>query len=94
MQTEYIDLVKVCANRGELLMKQASANGTIEPLYLYHRPSVQGEGSGELLLVRDSDKAPEGFILTTGEGLRLDVPYDSYFQWVHDRARRAPILAH
>jgi hypothetical protein len=65
--------------------------GIIEPLYLYCRPSEPGR-SGRLMLVRDSAPAPEGTLLVTPEGLRGNVPYEAYFQWVYDRAKRAPIL--
>lgn len=92
MSTEYQTLVKECAEQGKALARMMANDGTIEPLYLYHRQSEPGK-PGRLFLVRDSAPVPPGVVLTTGERLRGNVPYESYFQWVYDRATRAPILA-
>lgn len=91
---EYDALVQECAEQGRALARMLANEGLIEPLYLYYRPSVQGKGPGRLMLVRDSAPVPEGVELVTGEGLRGNVPYENYFQWVYDRARRTPILSH
>jgi hypothetical protein len=92
MSKEYDQQVKECAEQGRALMQALTNAGTIEPLYLYHRPSTPTQ-AGKLYLVRDSAPVPAGTELTTGEGLRGNVPYEHYFQWVYDRARRAPILS-
>ena len=92
MSKEYNDLVSQCAEQGKALARMMANDGTIEPLYLYHRPSTKGN-PGRLFLVKDSAPIPPGAELTTGEGLRGNVPYEHYFQWIYDRARRAPILA-
>jgi hypothetical protein len=89
---EYRELVQQCAEQGQALARMMASNGTLEPLYLYHRPSEPGK-PGRLFLARDSAPVPAGVVLTTGEGLRANVPYADYFAWVHQRARRAPILA-
>jgi hypothetical protein len=89
---EYFELVQQCAEQGQALARMMAADGTTEPLYLYHRPSEPGK-PGRLFLVRDSAPVPPGVVLTTGEGLRANVPYADFFAWVHQRARRAPILA-
>ena len=89
---EYKELVKECAEQGKALMRALANDGTIEPLYLYFRPSKVGS-RGRLYLVRDSAPNPYGYQLVTGEGLRSNVPYENYFQWVYDRAKRAPILS-
>jgi hypothetical protein len=89
---EYSSLVADCATQGRALMRQMASGGVFEPLYLYCRPSEPGR-PGRLFLVRDSAPMPEGVSLVTGEGLRSNVPYDAFFQWVYDRAKRAPILA-
>ena len=94
MSNEYTTLVFECAEQGKALARMMASDGTICPLYLYHRPSEPGKGSGRLFLVRDDAPIPPGVILTTGEGLRANVAYDAFFQWIYDRARRAPILAH
>jgi len=94
MNDEYESIVLSCANQGKYLMQMMANDGIIEPLYLYARPSESGKGSGALFLVRDSAPMPPGVELVTGEGLRSNIPYASYFQWVHDRAKRAPILAY
>ena len=89
---QFNDIVTRCADAG-VLMSQAQANkGNMEPLYLYFKKSTEKE-NGELLLVADSEKAPEGFELATGEGLRCNVPYSNYWTWIHSRSTRLPILA-
>jgi hypothetical protein len=90
---EYDALVQECAEQGRALARMLANEGTFEALYLYCRPSEQGKGPGRLLLVRDSDPAPEGTKLVTGQALHGNVPYENYFQWVYDRARRTPILS-
>lgn len=91
---EYRRLVQDCANQGRALAQKLANEGIIEPLYLYCRPAVQGKGSGRLMLVRDSAPNPEGLQLVTGEGLRTNVEFSRYFQWVFERAKRAPIMSH
>ena len=73
-------------------MQKLTNEGNPEPLYLYARESVPGK-AGELFLVRDSAPNPDGYKLVTGEGLRTNVPYDRYYQWVWERARSARILS-
>jgi len=92
MMNEYDGIVQECSEQGKALMRQLANQGAPEPLYLYVRPSTE-TGSGRLLLVRDGAPNPEGLELVTGEGLRINVPYSSYYQWVWNRARRAPVLA-
>jgi hypothetical protein len=91
-ETEYRNLVTECAEQGKALARMMANDGTLEPLYLYYRPS-EGSLSGRLFLVRDSAPNPYGYKLVTGEGLRANVPYESYFNWIFERARRVPILA-
>jgi len=92
---EYTQLVSDCAQQGRNLMQMMANAGTIEPLYLYYRAS-NGKTPGKLLLIRDSVPVLEetGLKLATGEGLRSNVPYAGYFQWVWERARRCPILSY
>lgn len=92
MENEYRDLVQACADQGQALARKLAADGITEPLYLYHRPSEPGK-PGRLFLVRDSAPVPPGVVLTTGEGLRGNVPYADFFRWVFERARRAPVLS-
>jgi hypothetical protein len=94
MNTEYKTLVEECALQGQKLNQLLSYEGILEPLYLYYRASEQGKGPGKLFLVRDSTPAPEWAKLATGEGLRANIPYDRYYQWVYERATRCPILAY
>jgi len=89
---EYRAIVQACADQGRALSRMMAADGTIEPLYLYHRPSEPGK-PGRLFLARDSAPVPPGVVLTTGEGLRGNVPYADFFRWVFERARRAPVLS-
>lgn len=94
---EYQQLVQDCAEQGKALARQLASDGALEPLYLYARPSRNGQGPGRLLLVRQSKRPPPhadlGLQLVTGEGLRSNVPFENYFAWVWERARRAPILS-
>ena len=92
MTDEYRFLVSVAANQAQALSINLASAGRFEPLYLSYRRSQPGR-SGSLLFVADSETAPEGFELVTGEGLRGDVPYANYWQWTYDRAKRAPILS-
>lgn len=92
MSNEYVFLVHQCAEQGKALARMMANNGTIEPMYLYARPSKPGS-PGRLFLARDSAPVPEGVELVTGEGLRSNVPFENYYSWVYNRARRAPILS-
>lgn len=94
MNEEYRNLVNDCAIQGQALMQAMTNNGQFEPLYLYYRPSVQGKGAGKLMLARDSAPNPENLPLVTGEGLRANIEYLRYFDWVYQRAIRAPIMSH
>lgn len=89
---EYTNLVQECAEQGKALARLLANNGTIEALYLYARPSEPGK-PGALFLARDTAPNPLGYQLVTGEGLRGNVPFEKYFQWVYERARRAPVLS-
>ncbi len=92
VDNEYSAKVRQCAEQGQQLMQKLTNEGNPEPLYLYARESVPGK-AGELFLVRDSAPNPDGYKLVTGEGLRTNVPYDRYYQWVWERARSARILS-
>jgi hypothetical protein len=93
MDNEYKTIVEKCAQQGIGLAGSLANAGIFEPLYLYGRESVSDGNSGELVFVRDSEPAPTGMKLVTGEGLRGNVPYVSYFQWIYERARRFPLLS-
>lgn len=88
---KYDQLVRECAEQGKALARMMANDGTLEPLYLYSRASTETT-DGALFLVRDSAPVPPGVELVTGEGLRGNVSYTEYFQWVYDRARWSPIL--
>jgi len=94
MHKEYFLIVQTCAEQGKALARTIANHGTLESLYLYHRPSADKK-QGTLLLIRDSSPVLSStrLVLTTGERLRSNVPYENYFQWVYDRARHAPILS-
>lgn len=93
MDTEYKQIVSKCAEQGKALARQLGNQGIIEPLYLYFRRSEEGKGPGKLFLVRDSAPNPYGYELVTGEGLRASVPFENYYTWIYERARRCPILS-
>ena len=90
--TEYSTLVNECAEQGKALARQMAGRGDIQTLYLYFRPGGP-EKSGRLMIAREDAPNPEGLQKVTNEGLRSNIPYESYFQWVFERARRTPILA-
>ena len=73
-------------------MRQMMNSGTVEPLYLVYRPSVADE-TGELFLVRDGAPNVYNYPRVTGEALRGDIPFDAYFTWIYERAKRAPVLS-
>ncbi len=94
MFEEYNELVKECSEQGKALARMNASAGILEPLYLYGRKSKGDGRSGRLFLVRESAPVPDGVELITGEGLRGNIPYENYFQWVYDRAVRFPCLAY
>jgi len=85
-------LVTNCSEQAAKLAQDLANKGNLEPLYLYYKPSTEQE-NGQLLMVHDSDKQPDGFILATGEGLRCNVPFTAYWQWIKERSTRLPVLA-
>lgn len=85
-------LVQVCADAGKQLAQALAAAGNVQPLYLYYKRSTE-KHNGILVLVPDSQPAPEGFELATGEGLRSDVAFERYYAWVQARSTRLPVLA-
>lgn len=89
---QFNDIVSACAEIGQKTAQERAIMGNLEPLYLYFKKSTETE-NGELLLVPDSEKAPEGFELATGEGLRCNVPFSEYWVWIRERSTRLPILA-
>jgi hypothetical protein len=93
MDKEFISLVQDAAVQAARMNQKAALSGRLETLYLYAFPSEQGKGPGKLVLIPDSEKAPDGAVLVTGEGLQCSVPYHNYFDWIAQRSRRAPILS-
>jgi hypothetical protein len=93
MNAEFFSLVQEAAEQAAKMNQMAALSGRFETIYLYAFPSEQGKGPGKLVLIPDSEEAPEGATLVTGEGLRCHVPYSNYFAWIEQRSRRAPILS-
>lgn len=91
MNDDFRKKVQAAATQAIRHNQQAAAAGILEPLYLYARASTK-EQEGELLLIADSDTPPDGYQLQTPEGLRSNVSYLKYFNWIYERATRAPIL--
>ena len=81
-----------CAENGKKVAQEAAMVGTFQPLFLYFKKASETE-NGDLVLVPDQSKAPDGFELATGESLRGNVPYDRFYQWVRERVSRLPLLA-
>ena len=94
MNDEYRQLVKECADQGRALSRLMVNQGTSEALYLYCRPSEPGKGPGRLMLARETAPNPENLPLVTGEGLRSNVEFSRYDDWIFERAKRAPILSY
>ena len=92
-EAEYWGIVQACADQGAALMRNLANEARAQPLYLYCRPSTATQ-SGKLFLAREDAPVPEGVHLVTGEPLRTIVPYSGYFDWVWQRGRRSPVLAH
>jgi uroporphyrinogen-III decarboxylase len=86
------NLVTNCADQAKKLAQENANNGNLEALYLYYKPSTEWE-HGHLLMVPDSKKQPEGYILATGAGLKCNVAFSYYWQWIKDNSSRLPILA-
>jgi len=86
------DIVTMCETQGLELSRHKANLCNMEPLYLYYKKATAKE-NGHLMLVADSDTAPSGYELATGEGLRCNVPYTSYWTWIRERSMRLPILA-
>jgi hypothetical protein len=89
---EWNKLVTNCSEKAQKLAQDNANNGNYEPLYLYYKHSTEWE-NGDLLMVPDSKKAPEGYILATGLGLKCNVPFYFYWNWIKDNSSRLPILA-
>jgi hypothetical protein len=92
MSTEYRNIVQACATQGQATAQRLAAKGNPQRLYLYARTS-QPNMPGRLFLCQGDRPPPEGYDLVTPEGLRSDAPYENFFTWIYDRARRAPVMA-
>ena len=90
---EFMKLVKSCAEQGQTTAQQMAAQGVNVEMYLYIEPSQPGK-TGALHLAREGAPVPPGTKLATSEGLRGNVPFRAYFQWVYERARSLPVLAY
>jgi len=89
---ELNQLVTVCSDQAQKLAQENANSGNLEALYLYYKPST-GWQKGHLLMVPYSKKQPEGYILATGAGLKCNVAFSYYWQWIKDNSTRLPILA-
>ena len=92
MNDEYKQIVLDCAETGKKHAQNLANQGIINTMYLYFVPSEKGK-AGKLILINDNDAPPEKSQLATGEGLRANVPYSNYYQWIFQRASRCPILS-
>jgi len=84
------NLVSDAATAGRNRAFELTMKGIMPCLYLYYLPSKDGDGA--LTLLDDNDAIPEGWILATPEGLRCNVEYTHYWEWVRSRSTRLPIL--
>jgi hypothetical protein len=90
---QFNDIVTACEEQGQAIMRSKALAGTEETLYLYYIPSTKTD-NGKLVLVPQSEKEPSGYELAAGEGLKINVPYANYFEWIKQRAVYLPILAY
>ena len=86
----FSEIVEATATAGERRAQELTAQGIMPCMYLYYTPAAGADGG--LVLVHDNDPAPEGHQLATPEGLRCNVPYSNYHNWIRQRAMRLPIL--
>ena len=86
---QFNDIVTACSEKTQ---KQVQQDMAFEPLYLYYKESTEKE-NGELVFIKESQTAPEGFKLAHGEPLRSNVPYSNYWTWIREKCLRLPILA-
>lgn len=87
-----VGMVRACSEIGKKIAQKNAMAGVLQPLYLYYKKATATE-NGVLVLVPDNEEPPQGYELATGEGLRGHIPYDNYYQWVHSRIGRLPVLA-
>lgn len=87
-----IDMVFACSEAGKKMAQQCAMFGDERPLYLHFKESTETE-DGDLVLLKESEPQPEGFMLADCDGLMCNVPYADYFQWIHARITSLPILS-
>ena len=86
-------MVKKASDAAQKEVQRNAMSGIFEPMYLYYRSSTEFTDGDLLMLSDSSEEVPASYVLATGEGLRGNIPYDKYYQWIHSRTSRLPILA-
>jgi len=93
-QDEYFAMISETAELARTDMRKLAAQVIPEPFYLYYRPCNEQTGEwGELKMFAQSN-SPKGdeWKLATGEPLRINIPYEKYWQWIRDNSRQIPII--
>lgn len=86
------DMCREASTAGQDRAKQLARAGIPVCFYLFYKPATAKE-DGKLQLVLDDEPSPAGYELATGEGLRGNIPYDCFTDWIHARSTRLPILS-
>ena len=87
----FSDMVTAAEEAGHERAQQLVREGRMPTLYLYYK-KADAVRDGALTMFDDSDTVPEGWLLATAEGLRCNLNYGQYWQWVRTRALSLPIL--
>lgn len=87
----FSDMVTTAEEAGQERAQQLVREGRMPTLYLYYKKADGGK-DGALTMFDDSDTVPEGWTLATGEGLRCNLDYGQYWEWIKKRSMNIPIL--
>lgn len=92
-EDEYFEMITETAERARAKMRELAAQGIPQPFFLYYKPCREQTGEwGELRMFSESNKPDREWMMATGEPLRINVPYEKYWQWIRENSRRIPII--
>jgi hypothetical protein len=94
-EEQYFEMVTETADRAKNEMRRKVCEGTSEQMFLHYKPASAAGLWGQLALIPDSKTkiaVQNGWILATGEPLRINIPYDNYWEWIRARSRPLPII--
>jgi len=90
--TRVTNIVRVAAEAAKQDMVTNAAHARLEAMVLYVKPCTNTM-DGMLRMFPKSATPPADWKPAGAEELAINVPYDSYFSWIHQRSSRLPILA-